>query len=651
MSRRPVRVGVDTGGTFTDVVVDDGRRIRIGKVLSTPSNPAEAVLRGVRHLVPRGTPLELTYGSTVATNTLLERRGARLLLFTTSGFEDVIEIGRQTRPELYALEPVRPEPLVSRASRIGVAERIGFDGSVLRPLTQHAVREAIALARRRGPDATVVCFLHSYANSGHERRLAAALRRAGFPCSASHELCAQRREYERFSTAVINAYVAPKMSHHLAELSRAFRGSVFRVMQSNGGAIAARTAAREAVRTILSGPAGGVVGAVDLARRMGIHRLITFDMGGTSTDVSLVDDEPIRRTECLIGGLPTQVPTLDVHTVGAGGGSIAYRDLGGVLKVGPQSAGAVPGPACYGRGDRPTVTDANLLLGRLGDGVLAGDLRLDQTRARRAIGRLARELRLGEDETAEGIVKVINVAMERAIRAVSVERGHDPRDYALVAFGGAAGLHACELAASLGVRTVLIPRSPGVLSAWGAANADVIRDYLQTLRAMTPTLANLRRAESGLRSRARREMAAEGIRRVTWRSLVAVRYAGQSFHVEVPLERGYRQRFHAAHERLYGYADRSRPIEVVHVALQAIGRRKRLALPVAEPTHEPPETIRVRSRSGWARGHLFRRESLAARANVRGPAVIAELSATTYVPAGWQATVDYLGNLCLSHAR
>ena len=489
MPRALVRVGVDTGGTFTDLVALDAGQVRLAKVLSTPDDPARAVLAGLSQLVPAGTPVALTYSTTVATNALLERRGARVLFFTTAGFEDVLEIGRQARPELYALEPTRPAPVVQRRDRIGVRERITFTGETLQALRPREVGAAVATARRLSPQAIAIGFLHSYANPAHERRLAAALRRAGFLCTASHEISPRHREYERFSTAAINAYVAPKMTHHIARLARDLTGGTFRVMQSNGGALDAATAAREAARTILSGPAAGVVGAQAMAQRAGFTRIITFDMGETSTDVCLVDGDVRRHADCVVGGLPINVPAIDVHTVGAGGGSLAYRDPGGALKVGPESAGAEPGPACYGRGTEPTVTDANLVLGRLGRGVLAGGIELDARRAERAVSRLARSLGLSRDAAARGIVSVANAAMERAVRTVSVERGHDPRGYALVAFGGAAALHACELAAGLGMRDVLVPRFPGVLSAWGAANAAIAREYTRTVRLVAPPAA------------------------------------------------------------------------------------------------------------------------------------------------------------------
>ena len=659
MTRSLIRIGVDTGGTFTDLIALDRESVRVAKVLSTPANPARAVFAGLAQLVPEGTPVALTYSTTVATNALLERRGARVLLFTTAGFEDVLEIGRQARPDLYALEPRKPASLVGGNDRIGVSERTAYDGGILEALTPQRIDSAVRLARRRKPAAIAVCFLHSHVNHRHERRLAAALRAAGFDCTASHELGARPREYERFSTAVLNAYVSPKMKRHVGELAHRLRSGVFRVMQSSGGAMDAGTAAREAARTILSGPAAGVVGAQAMAQEAGFSRIVTFDMGGTSTDVCLVDGVIRRHAECVVVGLPINVPAIDVHTVGAGGGSLAFRDPGGALKVGPQSAGADPGPACYGRGEEATVTDANLLLGRLGRGVLAGTLELDRAAAERAVGKLARSLRLPLERTALGIVRVANAAMERAIRAVSVERGHDPRDYVLVAFGGAAPLHACELADGLGIARVLVPRFPGVLSAWGAAGARITREYVRTVQAVAPPPALLRGVDAELARRARRDMHAEQIaeNQLRLEPYLGLRYAGQSFEVEVPLTARYLVHFHAEHERLYGYSDRAREVEVVYIGLRASapqrggGDSARRASAAQSSATVGRERARVCTSSGWMRARVLWREALRRGSIWRGPVVVQELSATTYVAPGWMARVDRHGHLVITHAQ
>ena len=656
-----ILVGIDTGGTFTDFVCFERGRLRVHKRPSTPDDPARAVLEGLRELLD-GRPNErvsITYGSTVATNAVLERKGARVVLLTTAGFEDVLEIGRQTRPDLYALEPLVPPPLVPRRRRLGVAERLSFDGRSLVPLSAAAVRRAVAAMRRARPQSIAVCFLHAYANPIHERRLGQALRRLGLPVSLSHELVAEYREFERTSTTVMNAYVAPVMSRHLAALERGIRRAPLRVMQSNGGAISLRTASREAVRTLLSGPAGGAIGALAVARRVGMPRIITFDMGGTSTDVSLLNGAIRQHSEWTIGGLPVQVPAIDIHTVGAGGGSIARRDAGGALKVGPESAGADPGPACYGRGEQPTVTDADLVLGRLTpEGFLGGRMALHPARARAALDRLARLLRLTPEAAAEGVVRVVNAGMERAIRRISVERGHDPRDYTLVAFGGAAGMHACELAAGLGMRRVLMPVHPGLLSAWGAATADLQRDYVHTVRLAEPDGRELARRVRPLAARARRDLRAEGAApaRIRITVVLDVRYRGQSFDLRVPLSSRYRAAFDTAHRALYGYADEQRPVEVVNLRLIATAPsgRRRAAAAAAEGGGDGAEggrPHRLRWNGRWRRARRYDREALPRRRSIAGPLLITEISATTVVPPDWSARVLPSGDVLLESKR
>jgi len=650
-----VIVGVDTGGTFTDLVAFVGGVRRSHKVLSTPTAPEAAVFQGLRELLPDCRGVVLTYGSTVATNALLERRGARVVLLTTAGFEDVIEIGRQNRPVLYTMEPRRVAPLVERSARIGVTERIGADGTVLVALRPGAVAAAVRAAVARHPDAVAICLLHAYANPRHERQLGAAVREAlnGVFCSLSHELVAEHREYERCSTAVVNAYVGPAMQQHLVRLAAGLGGSRLRVMQSNGGAIAAELAGREAVRTVLSGPAAGVGGAWRVAAQLRMRRVITFDMGGTSTDVSLLDGGVQYQAAWEIGGLPVKVPAIDIHTVGAGGGSLAGLDAGGALQVGPESAGADPGPACYGRGTRPTVTDANVVLGRLApDAFLGGRMRLDVARATAAMEPLARALGGAVDAAADGVLRVVNASMERAIRAISVERGHDPREYALVAFGGAAGQHACALATALGIRRVVVPDGPGLLSAWGAAGADVHRDFVRTVRLVDPPLARLAAVFAPLERAAaaalRREGFAAARRRIV--RVADLSYVGQSHEIRLPFSRRLLAEFHAMHRRLYGYADPGRPVMVVNVRAMGIGRVTRV--------RERPRPVPARGTSRpWPlhwdgrtlRARLWDRHALAPGFVLRGPAVIAEFSATTVVPPGWRARVDRTRHLVVSH--
>jgi len=656
----PAIVGIDTGGTFTDLIAIVAGEIRTHKVPSTPDDPARAVLRGLRELLPENVPRLVTYGSTVATNALLERRGARVVLLTTAGFEDLIEIGRQNRPALYDLEPQPPQPLVPRRWRIGVPERMSFEGRVLTSLRPQALHAALRTIRRLKPEAVAVCFLHSYANPRHERRLRAALADTEVFCSLSHELSSEYREYERFSTAVVNAYVGPVMHRHLETLVRGLEtrrvsDTRIRIMQSNGGAISARLAGREAVRTVLSGPAGGVIGAWAVARALRLRRVITFDMGGTSTDVSLIDGAVRYRSEWAIEGLPLKVPAIDIHTVGAGGGSLAWIDAGGALKVGPQSAGADPGPACYGKGNAATVTDANVILGRLvADAFLGGRMALHPARARTATRRVAAALHLTCERAAEGIVRVVNASMERAIRSISVERGHDPREYTLIAFGGAAGQHACELATGLGIRRVVVPSHPGLLSASGAASAVVQRDSVRTVLLTNPPVAHLRRLFIPLERAVRADLRAEGLppARFAIMRTVDVRYRGQSYEIALPFSARLPAAFHAAHRKLYGYADPARPIEVVNLRVQGYGRHAVFhARRVPSQPAPPPERHRVRWAGRWLPASAYERAHLAIATPVRGPAVITEFSATTFIPPGWRASVHRTGHLVLSHAH
>jgi N-methylhydantoinase A len=654
-----VLIGIDTGGTFTDFVCFERGRLHVHKRLSTPDDPARAVTEGLRVLLARvgandggRDRIEITYGSTVATNAVLERRGARVVLLTTAGFEDVLEIGRQTRPELYALEPAKPEPLVPRSRRAGVDERMAFDGRVLAALKEDAIRAAAATVRRARAESVAICLLHAYANPTHERALGEALRPLGLPCSLSHRLVAEYREYERTSTTVMNAYVAPVMSRHLSELRRRVGRARLRIMQSNGGAISVSTASREAVRTLLSGPAAGVIGAGAAAARIGARQFISFDMGGTSTDVSLVDGGARQQTDWSIADLPVKVPAIDIHTVGAGGGSIARCDPGGALKVGPESAGAEPGPACYGRGETATVTDANVVLGRLiPESFLGGRMALHTDRARRALQRLGERLGLDAERAAEGVVRVVNAGMERAIRRISVERGHDPRQYVLVAFGGAAGMHACELAMGLGMHRVLVPVHPGLLSAWGASSADLVRDYVQTVRLVDPRPEMLSRRLAPLERRAARDLRAEGAasRRPTVRSYLDVRYRGQSYEIRVPMRRGYRRDFHAAHRKLYGYADEDRPLEVVNLRVVGAARGPALPRPCLPRRRLLEVPHRVRWNGEWLSARRYEREALPRR-RVAGPLVIAEFSATVFVPPGWVARALETGDLLLENA-
>jgi N-methylhydantoinase A len=629
-----------------------GRRLVVHKVRSTPHDPSRAVGAALA-AVGADRATRLHYGSTVATNALLERRGARVALVTTAGFEDVLEIGRQVRPCLYDLMPVRRPPLVPRARRLGVVERVLVDGRIATPLGGREIRRIVAAVRRSRAAAVAICLLHAYLAPRHEARLLRALAGLGLHVTASHRLLREYREYERVSTTVVNAYVGPLMTAHVSTLARLVRGGV-RVMQSNGGLVRAATAATEPVQTVLSGPAGGVVGAADRARRAGFGRILTLDMGGTSTDVSLVDGPLAYRTETLVDGLPIRVPSLDIHTVGAGGGSLATLDAAGALRVGPESAGADPGPACYGTGTAATVTDAHLVLGTLVEHeFLGGTMPLDVARARDAVGAVARRLGRSLDATAAGIVAIATAAMERALRVISVERGFDPRTFTLVAFGGAGGLHAAALADALAMPRVLVPRHPGLLSAWGVLVAEVVRDFARTLRVVAPTDAQVRAGFVALEREARRALAAERMGAARLERALDVRYAGQAYELTVPFGRDWRARFHTLHGERFGHADATRPLEAVTLRVRVRGGG----------TPVPDETLPrgggpapIARRAVWFDGRrvptpVHRRETLPVRATCRGPAIVCEYSATTVVPPGWRARVDRTGALVLERAR
>jgi len=471
-----VRIGVDAGGTFTDFVVlhDDGR-LETFKLRSNPRSPASVILAGLESAAGAQRGVDVVHGSTVATNALLERKGARTAFVTTAGFEDLLEIGRQNRAELYNLTPGPRRLLVPRELCFGAEERIYYDGTIARKPDSGGLRRLAAKLERARVRSVAICFLHAYQNPANERTVAEALAREGLYVCASNEISPEFREYERASTTAVNAYVGPLMEAYLNKLAEARRFRVA-IMQSNGGFLSARDAAKHAVRTLLSGPAGGVVGAIETARVSGFRHVLGFDMGGTSTDVSLSDDAARETTEAVVDGCPIRVPMLDIHTVGAGGGSLARVDRGGLLRVGPESAGADPGPACYGTGTEPTVTDAHVVLGRI-DALLGGEIPVDTARACAAVDRVAKALKMDRVQAAAGILRVANANMEHAIRVVSVERGHDPREFALVAFGGCGGLHACEIAQELGMTTVVVPQHAGALSALGMLLADAARDY------------------------------------------------------------------------------------------------------------------------------------------------------------------------------
>ncbi|GMR12491.1 MAG: hydantoinase/oxoprolinase family protein [Gemmatimonadota bacterium] len=647
-------LAVDTGGTFTDVLYLDSGRLKSLKIPSTPADPAEAVLAGARALVSDGASYLLIHGSTVATNALLERKGARVILVTNEGFQDIIEIGRQNRPQLYALVGHRLPPLVARGDRIGIRGRLGPAGEEIEPVDQ---AELDGLPQRvAGAEALAVALLHSYANAEHERQVAKALAESGVPISVSAELLPEYREYERTSTTVVNAYVAPLMSRYLNRLDAEAGADRVRVMGSNGGAFPVTRAVNEPVHTVLSGPAGGVVGALTWAKRAGFDKVISFDMGGTSTDVSLCPGELLYTRELEIAGQPVAIPVIDIHTVGAGGGSIARLDPGGALRVGPRSAGADPGPICYGGGGTAlTVTDAHVWLGRLPcEAFLGGEITLDRAAIEPHLDAIAHELGMSLEDAAEGILAVAVAAMERALRVISVERGFDPSEFTLVAFGGAGALHAAELAQRLQAARAVIPPDPGLLSAYGMLAAAVSREASRTVLLSTADEdydSRVKVTLDDLTTRARSALLAEGVPEEavdvgTW---IDARYEGQSFELRVPSE-DWQTTFHHAHEVRYGYSRPETPLEAVTLRAVATAPGAPLEVERIGASEGPPETTSASVHVGGRSVEAAQVERPLLRAGhlVEGPAIITEYSATTWVPEGWTARVDQLGNLILT---
>ncbi len=718
-------IGVDTGGTFTDIVMRIEGNLFTHKVLSTPQNPALAVIQGVREILRlHGTDaehLEIVHGSTVATNALLERRGARIALVTTKGFEDILEIGRQARPSLYDFFVERPASLVPADRRFGISERTLYTGEIqteIEPADLETLASELAALEL---DAVAICFLFAYVNPQNEQVVAEYLARLGVPISCSHEVLPEYREYARFSTTVANAYIRPTLERHLSTLTasdllgsfnetvarnemegfllgRFFNSNTksvkkqaadtypqgkikksFRLMLSNGGSVSieafqGRLQAENlpsedtsvGIRTVLSGPAGGVLGAYQIAKAAGYDQIITFDMGGTSTDVSLCNNGISLTTESTISGLPIKVPLIDIHTVGAGGGSIATVDAGGAMRVGPESAGADPGPICYGNnGEDITVTDANLFLGRIAaTQFLGGAMALDLDRPRVHIEKFASQLGIPALQAADGILKVANAAMERAIKVISVERGFDTRDFTLVSFGGAGGLHAAFMAENLGIETILIPPNGGLLSAYGMLFADVVKDYSQTVLLRFETgsgtlVDTLNTGFDELLTRAENEMKPEGFtpNQLKIDCSLDMRYEGQSYELNIPYftetgAHGLVRKFHAAHDQRFGYARTDAPVEVVNLRLTATGATDNPPIqPLPRVDADPSEAFTVQNRVVFEGEALttdfYRREALRPGNQIVGPAVITEFSATTVIPPNFAAVVDAYQNLIL----
>lgn len=689
------RIGVDTGGTFTDLLLADalGKIQASCKVLSTPDDPGRAVLEGIDRLLEgvsrRACPAdasdemetkagqarrltrddiaEVIHGSTVATNALLENKADIAALITTAGFEDLLLLARQNRPELYALTPKRNPPPIRRSHTLGVRERIAYDGRILTPLTQREIDRIVDELASLNVASVAICLLHSYANDTHEQQLAEALQQhlpGEVHVTVSSVLLPEMREYERAATCAANAVVAPMMSRYIGALDEALGAGRLRIMASGGGTLPPSAVIARPVETVMSGPAGGVLGAWAMAQQADEPRIIGFDMGGTSTDVALCDQGPMRTTETTINALPIKLPMIDLHTVGAGGGSIAWIDEGGALRVGPQSAGADPGPACYGKqGDDPrlaTVTDAHAVLGHLRDGRHLGEaLAVDAAAARRAVGTIATQLDLTLEATAEGILRVADAAMARAIQRVSVQRGHDARAYTLVAFGGAGGLHACRLAQSLGMTRVLVPVHGGLLSALGMLAAPpryayshaVLHTFNHDGESYPDPLQQpaVQRALQQLREQGAAALTDDGFAANEQQLITALdlRFAGQSYEITVPCEGQALviDRFLKEHTRRYGYAPTNKPIELVTARIQALGPTPRLTTNTPTPI---ARTKHAASRQRDGEIAVLDREALVPGTVTYGPAVIEEYAATTVVPPHWSMLVLGDGQLLLA---
>ncbi|MBB5222785.1 N-methylhydantoinase A [Amaricoccus macauensis] len=677
------RIGVDSGGTFCDVCLfdDETGRLEIWKVSSTPDDPSRGIAAGVEEgLATVGAKAAdvsfLGHGTTVATNALIELKGVKTGLIVTDGFRDLLEIGRQKRPSLYDMTADKPEVLVSRDLRIEVPERLRADGSVEAPLDEAAVRAAIRRLNDAEVKAIAVCFIYGFLNTVHEARVVELIREEfpGVFVSVSHEVAPEFREYERMSTAVVNGYLGPVMQRYIDRLQQRLHdlglGATPQLTQSNGGVIGFETAARLPVRTVLSGPSTGVVAAQAIGRMAGFPNLITFDVGGTSSDVALLQDGVCKLTgEASVHGYPIKAPMLDIHTVGAGGGSIAYVDSGGLLKVGPRSAGADPGPVCYGRGNtEATVTDANVVLQTLNPvEILGGRMKVRRDLAVEAVQRLADKLGLGLMETAQGILSVLNANMAKAIRVISVQRGHDPRDYALMAFGGAGPLHAARLARELDVARVIVPRTPGTLCALGLLLTDLRADFaVSRLMALAPeALDGVRVGFRSLELQAAEWFESEsiGVERQVVSRTVDMRYAGQNYELSVPMPAGeietasfeaLAEGFAAAHMQRFGFIAEGETVQIVTLRVEAAGLVSKAEFNRLPDAGADASAARIGAREVWmpevggfTECVVYSRDGLKPGNRIDGPAIVEQMDTTTVILPDMQATVDPYLNLVL----
>lgn len=644
-----VKIGVDTGGTFTDIVMYAGGRFSVYKLMSTPENPAHAIIEGINHICPdEASRKTVVHGTTVATNALLERKGAKTALVTTRGFEDIIDIGRQNRDKLYDLFWTKPQRIVAPELKIGIKERIDSRGRSIEPMEVDEA-ELFKQLESLGARSVAVCLLNSYVNSSNEEYLAKIIREnIELPVTTSSELIPEYREYERTATTVVNAYLVPVVRSYMNSLEKEMSGADFYVIQSNGGITDTSQAALQPVKIITSGPAGGVVGAWNIASNSDISRIITYDMGGTSTDISLVENTPVFSSESIIDGIPLKVPMINVTTIGAGGGSLAYIDKGGVLKVGPESAGADPGPACYGKGILPTVTDANVVLGRIDPlWFLGGKMSIYPERSFRALELLTRDGNISPEEMAQSVINIANSNMERALRVVSVERGYNPREFFLFSFGGAGGLHACELARALEMKGVIFPFNPGVLSALGMVLADFFKDY--SMNCLTDNLEEqFGKAEKSFELLTQMAMNDFPQEDLLIEKSLDMRYKGQSYELTVGYSGKCIEEFHKIHRRRYGYEKLQSDVEFVNVRIRAKKRNTdTIELPDLKKKKQkvPSQTREIISNGTRVETTVYRRDDFYAGFNFDGPALVLEDTSTLYIPAGFSCSIDQYGSV------
>jgi len=664
MNIKEIRIGVDTGGTFTDFVIAINGVLEVRKIPSTPDDPSRAICEGIQEFLETSSSPIIIHGTTVATNSLLERKGGRIALITTKGYEDILFIGRQDRKNLYSLEGEDRRPLLPRRHCFGLEERTTAAGKIEKQISCHEFETILQAIKTIRAEAVAVSLINSFANPSNEKFIRQKLEAENILFSVSSDILPEHREYERTVVAAVNAYLMPVISRYLRSLEHKLQTPCLRIMQSNEGYISPEIAKAEPIRTALSGPAGGVVGAFHLGKSIGIEKIISFDMGGTSSDVCLIDDEIQRTNESKIGDFPVRLPIIDIHTVGAGGGSIAFLDRGGSLRVGPRSAGADPGPACYGKGNFPTVTDANLVLGRLvPEFFLGGEMKISPERSHRVLKNLAGKIDKTPLDTASGIIRIANANMEKAIRVISIERGYDPRDFSLISFGGAGGMHALDISSNLKIAKVIVPKNAGVLSAWGLLMADSIKDYSRSILKIAEhtTKKEIEKHLHELQKISIRDMKKEGFQQedIKISLFLDLRYLGQSYEITLPYRpedsdhSSFISDFHAAHQRLYSYHHLGRPVEIVNLRLKSIGVTKKISLDkIQKRKKTPPEQSIFKKQSLYHRGREYQapaymRECLGPGNRIAGPALIVDKESTTFLPPQFSLEVDGFLNLIM----